>query len=571
VRAVREFALLSLLGILVAFVAAVTVTPALLLAFGRPRRFRAIGRAPLPPDRFARFAARTARRVVRHRKGVIAAFALVFVAALVVGSRVRVSTDSVHALLERSPARTDFDALNGALDGATSVRVIVDSAQSGGFAEPEKLAALAELERRIAADPAVGGTRSIAGWLGRLNGAVQGRGAPAAPLEDRALAAQLLLFGRSDEQAELVDPRWQRANLIVRTRASATNDLRSLRHRIESHIAALPAPMKARVTGQAVVFQRLWDDVIERQVQTVALSLAVVYAILSLLFLSPRAGLRALAPNVIPVACYFAVLGASGVPLNVATSFVAPMTLGFALNDTLHYFARFSVEARRLADEEAATVRSLVTVGRPMTYTTLAICAAFLVLVGSELENLRWVGATAAVTLALAWLCDFTLTPALCVGLRVVTLWDTLTLDLGIAPQRSIPLLQGLSTAQCRIVAQLASLRTVPGGQTLLRSGAEGREMFLVVDGLLEARIETPHGWEVLRRMGRGELVGEIGFYTHKHSAEVFVIEQARLLRLTEKTFERLNRRSPGIAAILYRNLSRIMAGRLADTTERIR
>ena len=63
-------------------------------------------------------------------------------------------------------------------------------------------------------------------------------------------------------------------------------------------------------------------------------------------------------------------------------------------------------------------------------------------------------------------------------------------------------------------------------------------------------RLETETGWELLRRMGRGELVGEVGFYTRKHSAEVVVVERARLLRLTEKTFDRLNRRSPGIAAI---------------------
>jgi CRP-like cAMP-binding protein len=113
-------------------------------------------------------------------------------------------------------------------------------------------------------------------------------------------------------------------------------------------------------------------------------------------------------------------------------------------------------------------------------------------------------------------------------------------------------------------------VRTVPAGQPLMRLGGEGREMFLVIDGMLEARLETETGWELLRRMGRGELVGEVGFYTRKHSAEVVVVERARLLRLTEKTFERLNQRSPGIAAILYRNLSRIMASRLADTTERL-
>jgi CRP-like cAMP-binding protein len=153
----------------------------------------------------------------------------------------------------------------------------------------------------------------------------------------------------------------------------------------------------------------------------------------------------------------------------------------------------------------------------------------------------------------------------------VVTLWDTLSLDLGDRPHASIPLLAGLSTAQCRIVAQMASLRSVGAGQPLLRSGAEGREMYLVIDGVLEATLETPMGHVVLNRFERGDLVGEVGFYTRRHSAEIAVVERARLLRLTEQSFARLDKRSPKIAAVLYRNLSAIMAGRLADTTERIR
>jgi CRP-like cAMP-binding protein len=75
----------------------------------------------------------------------------------------------------------------------------------------------------------------------------------------------------------------------------------------------------------------------------------------------------------------------------------------------------------------------------------------------------------------------------------------------------------------------------------------------------------------VLARFERGDLVGEVGFYTRKHTAEINVVERARLLRLTQQSFERLDRQSPRIAAVLYRNLSAIMAGRLADTTERIR
>jgi len=570
VPAMREFGWLSLVGILVAYASAVTVTPVLLLAFGRPRGLAAGGPA-LAPDAFERFATATAHFVVRRRELVIAAFALLLIAALAAASQVRISTDAMDAFPLDSPVRADFDAINRGLDGATSFSVVIDGGYREAFAQPELLAELVALQRWLDAQPEVGGTRSIADWLAALARAANGGEAGGAELLETSDAiGGLLQVGRGDEQDELVDAAWQHSNLIVRTPRTATSDLQALVERLEPRLAALPSPLRAHVTGQAIVFQSLWDDVALRQAQTIALSLVVVYVILSILFVSARAGLRAFAPSLFPVAGYFAVLWWMDVPLNLTTSVVGPLALGFALNDTLHYFVRFAFEARRLADEQAATVRALVTVGRPMTYSTLAICAAFLALAGSPLATLSWLGVTAASALALAWLCDFLLTPALCTGIRVVTLWDTLLLDLGSRPQASIPLLSGLSTPQCRIFAQMAGTHRVRAGQELSHAGEAGREMYLVIDGLLEASVDTPMGRVVLGRFSRGDLLGEVGFYTARRSATLAVLENAQLLRLTQESFERLERRSPRIAGVLYRNLSRIMAQRVINTTGRI-
>jgi predicted RND superfamily exporter protein len=569
VHATRQFAWLALAGILVAFATSVIVTPAMLLGFGRPSGF-ARQKAPLPPDWFARFASATARFVTRRPAGVGALFAVLLAVSLFAAARVRISTDVAHAFPEGHPARSSFDAINRRLDGATSLRVVVTAESPGQLAEPANLRALADLEAWLESQPEVGSVSSVTDWLRLLHRAADPNDAGTLP-EGQPLAQELLLLGRGETQNELIDPGLSHANLVVNTQSIATDEIRGLVHRTQTQLARLPAPLHGRVTGQAVVFQSLFDQLVAAQVESLMLSLGVVYVILSLFFLSPIAGLRALAPNIVPVAFYFGALGAAGVPLSLATSIVAPIALGFALNDTIHYFARFAADARRLADEEAATLRALVTVGRPMTYSTLALCAGFTVLATSNLDELVRIGVAASSTLAIAWLCDFTLTPALCVGLRVVTLWDTLSLDLGPAPQASIPLLRDLTPSQCRIVAQLGSLRSVPAGQPLLRSGVGGREMYLVIDGLVEAWIETPLGRQVLNRFSRGDLFGEVGFYTTKHSAELVVVERARLLRLTQRSFERLERRSPRISAVIYRNLSRILAGRVAETTERIR
>ena len=571
VSALREFAGLGLAGILVAFAASVTVTPAMLLAFGRPTGF-ARGPAPAPPDRFARFAAATARVVIRWRRPLLVAFALLSLVSVVAAIRVRSSTDVPHALPPGDASRLDFDALNRRLDGVTSLRVVVDADARDALAAPANLHELESLERWLEAQPDIGSVSSLVDWLKLWNRAVAG-GAPEAFAlpADAALTRELLAMGRSDEQDSLVDGAWQRANLVVRTRAVSTGDVRELAARIEKRLAELPAPLHGTVTGQPVAFQRFADTLVWAQLRSLALALGVAYAILSLLFLSPWAGLRALAPSAVTTAFCFGFLGAANAPLSLATSVVPPIALGFALNGTIHYFARFSSEARRLADEEAATVRSLVAAGRPVTFAMHALCVGFAVLATSPLGDLRWLGLTATAALLVAWLCAFVLAPALCAELQVVTLWDTLSLNLGASPQGAFPLLRDLSTAQCRFVAQHGTLRRVPAGQPLLRSGDEGREMFLVIDGALEASIETPAGREVINRFRRGDVVGEVGYYTRKHSAELDVVERARLLRLTERGLARLERRAPRISAVLYRNLARILAARVAETTARIR
>ena len=86
---------------------------------------------------------------------------------------------------------------------------------------------------------------------------------------------------------------------------------------------------------------------------------------------------------------------------------VAVLALGIAIDDTIHYFARFSREVRRYADDRKATIAALKAVGRPVTYTSAGLCLGFLVLTSSELSMQVQVGIMASYALAVAWLSGF--------------------------------------------------------------------------------------------------------------------------------------------------------------------
>jgi hypothetical protein len=267
---------------------------------------------------------------------------------------------------------------------------------------------------------------------------------------------------------------------------------------------------------------------------------------------------------------YFGSLGFFGISLNPSTSLIAPMVLGIAIDDTIHYFARFNREIKRYADDRKATIAALKVVGRPVTTTSVGLCLGFLVLTSSELSMQAQVGIMSSYALAVAWLSDFILTPALCSSVRITTLWDVLTLDLGENPQESIPLLKGLRKSQARIVAIMSRVVNIPAGKRIIHDGEKGEEMYVVIDGKLGTSIEGENGPIEVSTHTRGDVIGETGLFYENRTANVDTLEDSRLLCLNQQNLDRLSRYYPYIATKVFRNLNKILAVRLFKTTRRL-
>ena len=117
----------------------------------------------------------------------------------------------------------------------------------------------------------------------------------------------------------------------------------------------------------------------------------------------------------------------------------------------------------------------------------------------------------------------------------------------------------------------MANVRSVATGQRLIHLGEEGREMWVVIDGKLRVTIPADQGEIDLMTCTRGDVIGEVGLLGQTRSANVDVVEDARLLRLTQSNLARLGRRYPRIAVQVLRNLSVVLAQRLVKTTSRLR
>ncbi len=559
--AVRDFGIYSVLGVLLMLIASLTFTPAVLAVMGRPRR--------VPAEEggvFERFIDRVAHFDLRHRTTVFAVCAGFFAVSMFGSAALRVGTRQVDKFQPDAPVRTDFENVNRAFDGANPLYVVLSSEAPDAFKEPANLAELVSLQQWLLDQPEIGAATSVADFLAMLHQGFQGGDIAERRVPDsRRLVSQLLFFGAGEELDRYVDADYQMISIHLRANVLDSADTAVLADRIRERLAELPGHIEGHVTGTAVVLTSALDSVVRSQLWSLGAAFLIIYAILVSMFLDLRVGFLALIPNALPVAAYFGALGFFGVRLDPGTSLVAPMVLGIAVDDTIHYFASFIKETRRTADEARATHLALRAVGRPVTITTIALCTAFLWLTTSELQTNVELGIFAAFALALAWATDFFLTPALCTQLRIATLWDVLSLDLGRAPHKEIALFDGLTASQARVVAVLAEFVEAKRGEHLFWRGERGDAVYVVVTGELRAKLRFESGSRELTRMGRGATVGEVGLLHMARSADVEVMADAKLIRLTEAALAGLTRTSPRIAAVLYRNLSSAAAARLEE------
>ena len=568
VLAIRQFGLWSVVGVVAATVASLIFIPAMLTLLGPPPR------RPRPPQagRVERLAERIAEFDIRRRRGIfVAVFALLAVSFYGM-SRIEVSSSFVGSFVADSPIRVTFEALNERMGGLNSFFVVIDADEDGAFTRPDNLRELAALQSWLETQPEVGSTASLADGVMLLNQAFNENNPAAFAIPPRAgLVKELLLFSGDALTDGFVDSRYRTANITVRSKMSDSADVHRFMQRLETRLETLPRRLRARPTGDLVLLAHTMDDITRGMLSSSFTAFCTIYLTLALLLTSFRVGLYALLPNLVPVAVYYGALGLTGTPLNLSTSLIGAITLGIAVDDTVHYFARFALEAHRLGDERRATVSTLRSVIRPVTFTTVGLCLGFLALTASDLRNQVEFGLLSAFTLALGWLLELTLSPAICSSVRLVTLWDLLTLDLGHEPQTSIPLFKGLSKRQARIFALMSSSIRLPAGQRLFSEGDKGGEMFIVIDGELVASIDQNGQRVEFARMRRGDVVGEIALFTEHRSADVDVLQDARLLRFGETDILRLRRRYPFIAATIYANLNRVLALRLQNTVRILR
>jgi len=147
----------------------------------------------------------------------------------------------------------------------------------------------------------------------------------------------------------------------------------------------------------------------------VFLAILLMFAVL---FRNARMAAIAIVPNLFAALLVLGLMGWLQIPLDLMTITVAAISIGIAVDDTIHYVHRFTRELDKDGDYWAAVNRSHASIGRAMYYTTVTVTLGFSILALSNFVPTIYFGLLTGFAMLVALLADLTLLPLLIVRFR---------------------------------------------------------------------------------------------------------------------------------------------------------
>ncbi len=150
------------------------------------------------------------------------------------------------------------------------------------------------------------------------------------------------------------------------------------------------------------------------QIKSLGLVFGAIGLMLMLLFRSFKITVIALVPNLVTAGSVLGMLGLLGIPLDMMTITVAAISVGMAVDNTIHYLFRYKTEAQiNNASRNDRVLNSHASVGQAVFYTATTIAAGFTVFAFSNFAPTVLFGVFTAFALIVSFFASLTLLPYL--------------------------------------------------------------------------------------------------------------------------------------------------------------
>ncbi|MDC2969559.1 MMPL family transporter [Candidatus Pelagibacter sp.] len=173
-----------------------------------------------------------------------------------------------------------------------------------------------------------------------------------------------------------------------------------------------------KLAGVLILFNNLLQSLFKSQILTLGLVMIGIFLMFLILFKNIKLSLIGVVPNFIAAFFILGVIGLIGIPLDMMTITIAAITIGIAVDNSIHYIYRFKEEFKNLGDYEKTLKLCHSTVGKAILNTSITIVFGFSILVLSKFIPTIYFGIFTGLAMLLAMISVLTLLPSLILSIK---------------------------------------------------------------------------------------------------------------------------------------------------------
>ncbi|EQC48970.1 sterol-sensing domain of SREBP cleavage-activation [Bacteriovorax sp. BSW11_IV] len=353
----------------------------------------------------------------RFKGPILISFTLIFIGLGYAAVQNEINSNPYHYFTEEDEVTITNDFALEAFGGVGGPELVFDSGENDGIKNPQFLKQVDSFLAWIGDMSHVNKAASIIDVLKEMNKSLYGGDEKEFRINDsqEVIAQELFLYTMGLPQGLDLNDRIDIGNRFLRSTVmwDIQNSKESLEQVEVFEKEALKRGLKMEVTGKPILFHRMNEHVVNTFFTSMFFALLIITGLLIFIFKNIGVGLMSLIPNVVPVIAGAGILTLLSKPIDVGCAIVASVTLGIAVDDTIHFLFNYRAFRDRGLNAFEAIVDVLHTTGFALIVTTVILVSGFGVFMFAHLvPNINF-GILCAFVLSVALLCDLVLLPAL--------------------------------------------------------------------------------------------------------------------------------------------------------------
>lgn len=367
------------------------------------------------------------RLVVKNHRFATYCVAVTLLVISIIGVyRIKVSGTIIEDMPKSTSFFEDIVYFENRFGGIMPLEITIDAGRKNGIIRPSTLQKMNDLQTFLDDIPEISQPISIVQLIkyakqAYYNGNPEYFELPTPQERNFILSYVKKSSGTSQMLNSLIDSTGQTARITVFMKDIGSDKIEAIEENIHRKVQKIfPAEeYKVTLTGKAYMFSKGTSYLVENLIQSLFFTIFIIAGMMLYMFRSWKMVVISLIPNLLPLLTTAGIMGYLGIPLKPSTILVFGIAFGIAIDDTIHFLAKYRQElVAHHWKIKRSVYAALRETGVSMFYTSVVLFFGFLVFTLSSFGGTKALGGLVSCTLFFAMLSNLVLLPSLLLSLE---------------------------------------------------------------------------------------------------------------------------------------------------------